>query len=171
MKNNTSPAKLEANRKNAKRSTGPKTAAGKKAVARNAMKHGLTADEVVVVGEDTQHFTTLRNNLVDELNPTTTLEGQLVERIAINLWRLRRVPKIETEMFDGSYRRYEGIGSSFQTETEHLNTLLRYESSLERSTSRALHELQRLQAMRNGQAVSLPAALDVDVNVRADTAG
>lgn len=44
-----------------------------------------------------------------------------------------------------------------------MHTLSRYESILEKAFYKALHELQRLQAMRLGHAVNLPIAIDVDV--------
>lgn len=48
---------------------------------------------------------------------------------------------------------------------EKMSVLSRYEVTLERSLYKALHELQRLQAARDGQVVPLPEAVDVDVSV------
>ena len=48
----SSKAQVKANRKNAKKSTGPKTAEGKEKVSKNAAKHGLFAAEAVITGEN-----------------------------------------------------------------------------------------------------------------------
>jgi hypothetical protein len=44
-----------------------------------------------------------------------------------------------------------------------LEKVMRYESHLSRLLHRDLHELQRLQAMRQGQPVAAPVAIDIDV--------
>jgi hypothetical protein len=53
------------------------------------------------------------------------------------------------------------------TDSDTFGKLARYETTLERSLFRALHELQRLQAARQGRPVPLPQAVDVDVSVSA----
>jgi hypothetical protein len=98
-KEGTSPAKMAANRRNALRSTGPKTPAGKQAVKWNAVKHGLLAKEAVIpVGEGQEskaEFTTVLARLREYLQPEGVLEEMLVERIAVCYWRLRRVLRAE----------------------------------------------------------------------------
>ncbi|MDH3582081.1 MAG: hypothetical protein OEM91_15835 [Hyphomicrobiales bacterium] len=81
-------------------STGPKTEAGKQASKMNSTKHGLTAKTVVIKDEDPEVFDMLRNGLIREFAPETTLEFQLVDRIASTLWRLRRVPRIEASLME-----------------------------------------------------------------------
>ncbi len=71
---------IEANRRNSRRSTGPKTRTGKAESKMNAMKHGLLAADLVVRGEDPVQFTRVLESLVDELQPQGPLEEQLVER-------------------------------------------------------------------------------------------
>lgn len=96
---NTSVAKIEANRKNALKSTGPKTSQGKQAVKRNALKHGLLSKEVVILGGDGKESRAEYRNLVARLaqdfRPHGALEEMLVERIAVCYWRLRRVLRAE----------------------------------------------------------------------------
>ena len=87
--------RLEANRANAKRSTGPKTAAGKSRSKLNALKHGLSAEKVVIGDEDPREFEALREKLHRDWQPDTALESELVEQLAGIFWRLRRVPAIE----------------------------------------------------------------------------
>ncbi len=85
----------EANRRNARSSTGPQTRAGKAASKLNALKHGLRAEEFVVRGEDPADFARLLENLINEFQPLGPLEEQLVERVAACMWRLRRLYRLE----------------------------------------------------------------------------
>jgi hypothetical protein len=63
------------------------------------MKHGLRAEKVVVRGEDPADFSRALEALIDELQPHGPLEEQLVERVAICMWRLQRLPRIEAGIF------------------------------------------------------------------------
>ena len=83
---------LEANRANAKKSTGPRSQQGKARSRLNSRKHGLTAKTLIIVGEYADDFDQLRAELMDEHDPQSALECELVERLAGILWRLRRVP-------------------------------------------------------------------------------
>ena len=95
----TSIAKRAANKRNAQRSTGPKTAAGKAVAARNAVTHGLSARGVTLPDEDPQAWTDYREALYQHFAPVGPIEDQLVERIASYEWRLKRVAGIETSVF------------------------------------------------------------------------
>jgi chemotaxis protein histidine kinase CheA len=86
---------IAANRRNARKSTGPKTAAGKDRAKGNALKHGLTAAQITVFDECPEDFESLYSGLLAALIPSGALEEQLVERIAVCAWRLRRVYRIE----------------------------------------------------------------------------
>ena len=90
---------IEANRRNSGRSTGPRTRTGKAESKLNAMKHGLLAADLVVRGEDPNEFARVLENLADELQPQGPLEEQLVERMAACMWRLRRLYRVEAEIF------------------------------------------------------------------------
>jgi hypothetical protein len=91
----TSRRKIEANRRNAQRSTGPRTPEGKAVARMNALKHGLTASTIALPGEDAEAYERLRNNLVAALHPKGALELELVDRIAECIWRLRRARNVE----------------------------------------------------------------------------
>src|SRR5829696_2675075 len=95
----TSERKVEANRKNALKSTGPKTPEGKDVVSSNAMKHGLLSKEVLLPGEDEEALRELDERLRDELQPAGALEDLLVDRITSALWRLRRLGRVEAGIF------------------------------------------------------------------------
>lgn len=97
--------RVKANRQNAKKSTGPKTANGKARSKFNAIKHGLTAREVVIPGEDGKVFEQLNQQLVAELAPEGMLEATLVDHIAVGFWRLRRLIRVEAGIF--AWNRYK----------------------------------------------------------------
>ncbi len=95
----TSLKKVESNKKNALKSTGPKTVKGKNVVKWNALKHGLLSAEVVIDKgdgvEDKTEFKKMFSQLREDLHSVGILEEMLVERIAICYWRLRRVIRCE----------------------------------------------------------------------------
>jgi hypothetical protein len=91
---------LQANRRNAQRSTGPRSPKGKTRSRLNSRKHGLTAKTLIIVGEHPEDFEQLRSALMEEHNPQSALECELVERIAGILWRLRRVPFFEAAIME-----------------------------------------------------------------------
>lgn len=90
---------LAANRRNAQKSTGPRTAEGKAKSSLNAVKHGVLSKSVAVSGhyyiEDPLDFISLQSELEQNLRPVGRVEELLVERIATCAWRLRRVLKAE----------------------------------------------------------------------------
>jgi len=91
--------RIQANQTNALRSTGPKTLRGKRTVARNAIKHGLLAREVVITGgdgeENLKDFHALVARLLEHYEPVDVIEESLVETIAICWWRKARVIRAE----------------------------------------------------------------------------
>ena len=100
----TSQKQLQANRLNARKSTGPKTDAGKALARLNSLRHGLTAGQVVVIpGEDELLFYKLYSELMMEYDPETALQEELVKQLAGILWRLRRVPVFEAAIFNACY--------------------------------------------------------------------
>ena len=86
----TTNAQIKANRKNAKKSTGPRTEDGKARVAKNALKHGLLARDTVLPGEDPADFDRQLSALEADLQPVNSLEFELVRQIADSQWRMGR---------------------------------------------------------------------------------
>jgi hypothetical protein len=88
---------LAANRENAQKSTGPKTPRGKAIVARNAVKHGIFSQDIVPVGGDREGaaYARMLAGLRDSLKPEGQMEHSLVEKIAVDTWRLRRTVAYE----------------------------------------------------------------------------
>ena len=96
----TTQKQIEANRRNAQSSTGPKTAAGKAASAANALSHGLTAaGDVLLQDESVDAFEELQRDMLADLAPQGALQGMLARRIVQLLWRLDRAARLEAELF------------------------------------------------------------------------
>jgi hypothetical protein len=85
-----SPAQLQANRRNAARSTGPRTPLGKSVSRRNGLKHGLTGQGIVLPEEDAEEVDRRFAALEEELRPTAGIELELVKRVALMTVRLDR---------------------------------------------------------------------------------
>lgn len=96
-----SEAKRAANRRNAEKSTGPKSVFGKTRSAQNALRHGLRARKVISFDEREPDFLAFHAELRESLDPADAIEEYLVERIAICAWRLRRMYRVEAELIDG----------------------------------------------------------------------
>jgi hypothetical protein len=92
----TSPAQIEANRRNGSLSTGPTTAEGKTVAARNATRHGLRSAAAVLPGEDPAEWEAHQAGILQSLAPVGALEENLAQRVALSLWRLRRAAAYET---------------------------------------------------------------------------
>ncbi len=90
-----SQAQIEANRRNAQLSTGPKTPQGKARCIRNPLKHGLRSREAVLDTERREEFESFAEALRAELTPRTQWQALLVERVVLQAWRLRRAARLE----------------------------------------------------------------------------
>jgi hypothetical protein len=161
----TSDRRIKANRCNAQKSTGPRTPEGKAAVALNGMKHGLLSREALVQGEREADLVDFGKRLRAQLAPVGELELLLADRIVSCGWRLRRLLRVESRLFKEDGAQLEQAFSSYGREK--MAVLSRYEATIERSLYKALHELQRLQAARQGNTVSPPEVVDVDVSIAA----
>ena len=96
----TSYRQIEGNRRNALRSTGPRTDAGKKVSRRNALRHGLTAETVIGVLEDVEDYRAFEAAIIADYDAQSAVERELVLRLASVLWRLRRATTMETGLFE-----------------------------------------------------------------------
>jgi hypothetical protein len=94
----TSFRQIEANRRNALRSTGPTTEDGKRRSRQNAVRHGLSAETVVEIVEDVDDYRGFEAAIIADYDARTAVERELVLRLASLLWRLRRATMIETEL-------------------------------------------------------------------------
>jgi hypothetical protein len=94
----TSFRQIEANRRNALRSTGPNTEEGKGRSRQNAIRHGLCAETVIEMVEDTEDYQGFEAAVIADYDAQTAVERELVLRLASLLWRLRRATAIETDL-------------------------------------------------------------------------
>jgi hypothetical protein len=93
-----SEARIAANRRNARRSTGPKTAEGKEKSRANALKHGLCAS--VIVQEDAQLVQTRLEEFFKALRPQNNFHCWLVSQVALLSIRIDRCVRIERRIRD-----------------------------------------------------------------------
>ena len=92
----TSFRQIDANRRNALKSTGPTTDAGKRRSRRNAVRHGQTAETVIATLEDEEDYKAFELSVTSGFDAPTAVERELVLRLASLLWRLRRATAIDT---------------------------------------------------------------------------
>lgn len=173
---------ISANQENAKLG-GVKTEEGKAVSKYNALKHGILKQ--VVSDYERGFYEEITDRLDNQFKPVGILEKLLVDRIGICLLRLYRVAKAENEFvrstldprkvtvkdnlaFDMTQTIVENEGYTPKigqmAVAELSDTYLRYETTIENRLYKALHELQRVQAIRNGESVPPPAAVDVNVS-------
>ncbi len=96
----TSFRQIEANRRNALKSTGPKTETGKRSSRCNAVRHGLTAETVIGALEDSEDYKMFETAIIADYDAQSAVERELVLRLASLLWRLRRATTMETGLFE-----------------------------------------------------------------------
>ena len=96
----TSFRQIEANRRNAGKSTGPITEEGKQRSRCNAVRHGLTAETVIGALEDAEDYKAFEAAIIADYDAQSAVERELVLRLASLLWRLRRATTMETGLFD-----------------------------------------------------------------------
>ena len=91
---------IEANRRNALKSTGPTTPEGKRRSRCNAVRHGLTAETVIAALENWEDYQAFEAAVISDYDAESAVERELVLRLASVLWRLRRATGIETALFE-----------------------------------------------------------------------
>jgi hypothetical protein len=159
---------IQANRANAKRSTGPVTEAGKQASSQNARRHGQLSSCVVLKAESTPLFDELMDSLLAEFQPQTANETALVETMAVSRWKLSRnwimhtaLLEVETVKQDPSAGNEPVLTAlafkSLADSSHSLHLLHRYEVSLDRQYSRALNNLLKVRAARNAAVPAAPS--------------
>jgi len=131
---------ITANRVNALRSTGPRTAAGKLRSSQNALTHGLTSHSPVLATEDLAAYQLHCRKFLDEYHPATPTETQLTQELADTAWRLNRIPSLEAALLSQN--------PNPQTLIPQLATLGLHYSRLSRQFQRAVDKLREIQADR-----------------------
>ena len=156
----TSDKQVQANRRNALKSTGPKTPEGKVAVRMNAKTHGLRSQEVLLPGEDEEALKELDENLRAELQPVGEHENLLVDGIVAAHWRLRRLRRVEAGIF--AWELYGELAERAQQEAQSYesNVYIELASSDdiitdEQKHQQALSKAQEMKAKQDAETATL----------------
>jgi hypothetical protein len=132
-----------ANQANSKLSTGPKTEAGKARSAENALSHGLTARAIVLPTEDPAAFESHTQKFLDEYQPKTPTETELIRALAGATWHLHRIDRIENALFSETQEDLD-LARQFRT----LSILSMHRHRLSRQIERTRHDLREVQRQR-----------------------
>ncbi len=118
----TSFRQIEANRRNARKSTGPITDEGKQHSRCNAVRHGLTAETVIGALEDAEDCKVFEGAIIADYHAQSAVKRELLLRLASLLWRLRRATTMETGLFEiqADYLREFRQGRQIQTKSQEI---------------------------------------------------
>src|SRR5262245_64783995 len=98
---------IDANRRNALKSTGPRTAEGKSASSMNALKTGIDARSQVIRGEDPDALRQLTDGYYDRYRPATPEQRALVDTLISSEWLLRRLRLAESHLWEHFFERMD----------------------------------------------------------------
>jgi hypothetical protein len=156
---------IEANRRNSQLSTGPTSSAGKAAIRMNALKTGIDAQSQIITGEDPDALERLTTQYYDRYQPQGPEEIALIDDAVSSDWLLRRLRKVEAEMWNRSTAEHAAnlfkwgqkaekypLAAAFLDQQKALERLQRRISAAQRSLRTALETLARLRKV--GQALS-----------------
>jgi hypothetical protein len=146
------PARLAANRENALKSTGPTTPEGKAISSQNRLKHGLARHNgrfAVLPTEDAFAFAELLSNYLNEHEPTTQTEVDLIHTMAESLWLRNRAQNLQPSCFDPQ--------TGAVIDQKSLTLYIRYENQYTRAHASSLRELLRGRAERRNAALGFEA--------------
>jgi hypothetical protein len=136
-------AQIDANRQNSQRSTGPRSIEGKAVSRFNALKSGIDAKAQVIPGEEAAELEALAADYHRQYRPENPLEVFLVDSLVNADWQLRRLKKVEQQLWVRAMQEGANLGEAF-TKSPVLERLYRRQDAAERSMYRALKELQRI---------------------------
>ncbi|HLK66666.1 MAG TPA: hypothetical protein VKU19_24695 [Bryobacteraceae bacterium] len=162
----STPKQIAANRRNAQKSTGPRSAKGKAASSANSLKTGIYARSQVIACEDPAELRTLAGQYFLRWEPATPEESFLVATLVDAEWLLRRYSLADAKIWEYAgtpdFVRDDpnGIGLNFIRCREYFPVLQRRIDSTQRSFHRALRDLERLQSKRlaSPQSAAKPVA-------------
>jgi hypothetical protein len=157
--------RIEANRTNAQRSTGPRTAAGRARSSLNALRHGITGQVSITTVEDRAAHDNFFQELIDRFQPEDALELQFASLIAEDFWRLQRIRAVENDMLAlGNFSDAADIdvdhpeihasltrARTFAEQSKDFERLTLYEQRINRALEKNRSQLDELQAERKRQ--------------------
>jgi hypothetical protein len=156
---------IQTSRTNGAKSRGPISESGRARSSQNALKHGLTSENLLLPSENPGEFHALLSAYLHQLHPDGVVELDLVHEIVAAKWRLDRIALIETQLLAGAIADAEdrsddpftpsaALAAGFErlAGRNSLTVLHRMESRLSRAYSRALRNLLQLQKLRQTPA-------------------
>jgi hypothetical protein len=138
--NTTSIKRIEANRRNARLSTGPKSSAGKFRSSRNSLKHGLEARRHLIIGEDIKEFQEYKVSQIRFFDPKDPIEVDDCIQIITLGWKLRRFSAVETGLFN------QDIIQQIKTSSNNIGVNLMKRSDFE-EVAKELDQIPELQSL------------------------
>src|SRR5690348_5857508 len=160
----SSQLQIEANRRNAQHSTGPRTPEGKTVSRFNALKTGIEAKSQIIPGEDAGEFETLSRDYYLEWQPATPTECALVDDLVRADWQLRRLSRAEAQLWThelaDAAKSFNGLdedaplGHVVARSYHQFHFLQRRVDSAGRALYRALDHLRRLRETSRGSEVA-----------------
>jgi hypothetical protein len=140
-----SEAKLEANRENAQKSSGPTSRAGRARAAQNAIKHGLCSKFFVLESENQDEYNALLQRFIDAEKPIDDVEYELVAKMARSTWMSERAVRCQNACFQHHPQTDDHKAESKQNISvrEDLDKYLRYQTTHDRAYARAAAELAK----------------------------
>ena len=158
-------SRAEINRLNSLKSTGPKTEAGKRKASLNALRHGLTAQTVVLPKEDLEEYERFIQRFRDDLKPVGMLEEQIAHSIAEDAWRMNRARALENNLFSlGIQEKADpdqtepsqlelalAMAAALREQTKMLSTISMHGQRISRQFAANVEQLREIQAERRQQ--------------------
>ena len=153
---------IEANRRNAQKSTGPRSLEGRARSARNALKDGYTAETVVLTLEEQPRFDRMHQDFTDQYQPITICEEQYLVEMVWARWRTHRIWNAEGVHLEVEINRAKPTlppGASIHVQAgivitdqiDKMDKFLRYEQRLTRQFNRAKANLLEAQEIRRSR--------------------
>ena len=136
----TSIKRVNANRENAKKSTGPKTVSGKFRSCRNALKHGLDSRKHLIIGEDLKEFVEMKESYIKIFEPSNIIEVEECMQIIAMSWKIRRFSVVETGLYN------QDMMQQLKSNTNELTATLLKRPDFE-SVAKELDQVPELQGL------------------------
>ena len=150
-------AQTDANRRNAEKSTGPSSAAGKAASRMNALKSGIYAESEIIRGEDPAALAELTAQYIRDHQPQTAAEQALVDVLVSSEWQLRRYRRVEVQLWERHFRLIDKfapgkrdiyLGEAYHDGDACFDRLRRNVSAVQKTVRETLKALAEFQAAR-----------------------
>ena len=154
--------RIEANRRNAQKSTGPRSIDGRARSSMNALRHGITGQVSIMSVEDRAAHDKFVQELIESLQPEGAVELQFASVIAEDFWRLQRIRAVENDMLAlGNFSDAADIdvehpevhasltrAQTFLDQSKDFERLTLYEQRINRAIEKNRKQLAELQAER-----------------------